>query len=183
MNTGPKKTLSILAISLAIFALVLVLIFFASKKNQTAPKEQKGPEVIDQPIPLPPPSYTQEQEKKKQENKFESSKLEQYSYGVLKDNPNIVQQAKELMPSFSIDKMAVSTPAIATKLSDGRDVLLLSGCEEHNCGGTYIVIAYDKTKNKTYLLTEKTNSDEEYKILGNPDEEIKNLLIDYYYNG
>jgi len=183
MNTKPKKILFVLVISLIIFALVLALIFFMSKKNQSISKEPKTREEINQPIPFPPPSYLKEREKRRQENKFESSKLEQYSYDILKANPNVIQQAKGLMANFSIDKIAVSMPAVAIKLSDGRDVLLLSGCEEHNCGGTYIIIAYDKTKNKVYLLTEKTNSDEEYKILGNPDDEIKNLLIDYYYNG
>lgn len=183
MNTGPKKILFVLAISLVIFVLALALIFFMSNKNQSIPKEQKVPEEIDQFIPLPPPSYSSERKKKKQENKFEPFKLEQYSYDILRDKPNIVSQAKELMANFSIDKMAVSTPAVDMKLNNGREILLLFGCEEHNCGGTEIIIAYDKTANKVYLLIEETGSNEEYKILGNPDDEIKNLLIDYYKNG
>ncbi|KKT70710.1 MAG: hypothetical protein UW66_C0038G0001, partial [Candidatus Moranbacteria bacterium GW2011_GWF1_44_4] len=120
--------------------------------------------------------------KKKQENKYQPYKLEQYSYDILKENPDVVNQVKELLKSFSTSKMAVSTPAANMKLSDGREVLLLFGCEEHNCGGTGIVIAYDKSGSRVYLLSEETSSGEEYKILGNPDEEIRNLLIDYYQN-
>ncbi|MDD5489066.1 MAG: Ivy family c-type lysozyme inhibitor [Candidatus Moranbacteria bacterium] len=181
MNAVSKKI--VLFISLAIFAILLASIFFISKKNQSVPEEQKIPEETDQPIPLPPPSISSELEKKKQENKYQPYKQEQYSYGLLKNSPNIIGQAKELMNDFSIDKMAVSTPVVDMKLDDGREVLLLSGCEEHNCGGTGIIIAYDKAANKVYLLTEETGSSEEYKILGNPDDEIKNLLIDYYKNG
>jgi hypothetical protein len=178
-----KKFSFIVFISLAIFAITLALIFFISKKSGTTPEEKKAPAEIDQPIPLPPPSYSSEWEKKKQGNKFQPYKTEKYSYDILKESPNIVSLAKELMADFSIDKMAVSTPAANMELSNGRKVLLLFGCEEHNCGGTGIIIAYDKAANKVYLLTEETGSSEEYKILGNPDEEIKNLLIDYYYNG
>lgn len=180
MNTVSKKITFIF--SLAIFALVLFLIFFMSKKSGNPPEEQKAPEEIDQPIPLPSPSYSSEWEKKKQGNKYQPYKLEQYSYDILKDSPNIIGQAKELMSGFSISKMAVSTPATDMKLSNGREVLLLSGCEEHNCGGTGITIAYDKSASKTYLLTENTGTEEEYKILGNPDDEIRNLLINYYHN-
>ncbi|HBB37317.1 MAG: hypothetical protein A2374_02510 [Candidatus Moranbacteria bacterium RIFOXYB1_FULL_44_23] len=158
------------------------MIFFISKKNANRPEEKKAPEEIDQPIPLPPSSFSSEWEKRKQENKYQPYRLEQYSHDILKDSPNIVGQTKELMSDFSIAKMAVSTPASNIVLNDGREILLLFGCTEHNCGGTGIVIAYDKSGSRVYLLSEETSSGEEYKILGNPDEEIRNLLIDYYQN-
>ncbi|OGI27734.1 MAG: hypothetical protein A2359_02745 [Candidatus Moranbacteria bacterium RIFOXYB1_FULL_43_19] len=176
-----KKFSFIVFISLAIFAIALGLIFFMSKKGENIPDKQVSNEA-DQLIPLPPSSYSSEWAKKKQENKYQPYKLEQYSYDILKENPDVVNQVKELLKSFSTSKMAVSTPAANMKLSDGREVLLLFGCEEHNCGGTGIVIAYDKTNSKAYLLSENTRTEEEYKILGNPDEEIRNLLVDYYYN-
>ncbi len=182
MSTNSKKIFIAIAVSLAIFVLMLILIFFMPKKSGNI--TENTAEETDQPIPLPPPSYSSEWEKKKQENKFESHKTEKDSYDFLEENPKIVSQAKKLMPGFSISKMAVSTPVVNIKLSDNHEVLLLFGCEEHNCGGTGIVIAYDKTNNKLYLLTEETESvEEEYRILGNPEEEIKNLLIDYYKNG
>jgi len=182
MPSGPRKIYFAILISLAIFAFVIALFFFMPKKNQVVPEEQEISEETGQPIPLPPPSFTSEWEKKKEENKFQPYKTEKYSYDVLGENPTIVGQAKVLMPGFSISKIAVSTPATKMQLGGGREVFLLSGCEEHNCGGTAIVIAYDKSEEKTYLLKEENSSGEEYAILGNPDEEIRNLLVDYYYN-
>jgi Inhibitor of vertebrate lysozyme (Ivy) len=115
-------------------------------------------------------------------NSFNITPTNELSYKFLQDNPDVVSAIRVVMPDFKITEMATSIPLSSARLSDGKEILLLSGCTEHNCGGTGIIVAYSQKENKAYVLKERLSGEQSYDILDDPPQEIRNLLACYYQN-
>jgi len=101
-----------------------------------------------------------------------------YSYETLtnKKFSDIVDIIKKAKPNFKVKDVGTSFPSTVFEFDDGGLYLILSGCTPHNCGDTVNVIAYDLgSANKAYVLAEEQN--QEFKIYGNPSEEVRNLLV------
>lgn len=141
--------------------------------NQTAPASSPStspnyaPETTTPPIQAPSGSFLIE-------------KQTDYSYDTIKANPAIESSIRNAKSDFNLEDIGVSFPIATSKLKNGDEILLLSGCIPHFCGGTGIVIAYNKTDKKSYVFKEKIGSGVGYEIIGNPSEEIKNLLVYYF---
>jgi len=143
--------------------------------NQTTPaspqptSQNYAPGIITPPIQEPPANES-----------FSIEKQTDYSYDTIKADPAIERSVRNVKSDFNLGDIGVSFPIATSKLKKGDEVLLLSGCTPHFCGGTGIVIAYNKTDKKSYVFKEKIGSGVGYEIFGNPSEEIKNLLVYYF---
>jgi hypothetical protein len=111
---------------------------------------------------------------------FSIEKRTDYSYDAVKANPAIENSIRNAKNDFKLDDIGVSLPVATTKTKNGDEITLLSGCTPHDCGGTNIVIAYDNTNGKAYILAERVGTAVGYQIYGSPPEEIKNLLVYYF---
>lgn len=169
-----------------IIAILLVAIIFIIVRNKSNTVSTETGTVADQPASattsLPQSSQqTTPVQKPPVEGSFQIEKQASYSYDILKNDPGAEASAKNTKRDFELDDIGVSTPSATAKLKNGDEIILLSGCTPHFCGGTGIVIAYNKSDKKSYILKEKVVSAAGYEIFGNPPEEIKNLLIYYFF--
>jgi len=95
--------------------------------------------------------------------------------------PKIVDLVKQVKSDFKPEDLGTAFPNKIVTLSDDRTVLILGGCTPHDCGGTKNLIAFDPQNEKTYVLMENSNSTKVY-IYGDPDKEIRNILLyEYLY--
>lgn len=170
-----------------VIAMLLVATIFFIVKNRSTETNSPLSQAVDQPTPETPAlSQDSKQIPPVQnlpaEGSFQIEKQTSYSYDILKNDPEAEFSIQNIKRDFKLDDIGVSTPSATTKLKNGNELLLLSGCTPHFCGGTGIVIAYNKSDKKSYMLKEKVVSAAGYEIFGNPSEEIKNILIFYYKN-
>jgi len=114
-------------------------------------------------------------------NKSVSDKFGDYAYEAFKAFPEIIEITKKAKSNFKTKNVGVSFPSKAFELRDGRTLILLRGCTPHNCAGTENIIAYDYVNRKAYVLAEGLKSDF-LEIYGNPDQEIKKVLLNCYLN-
>ena len=186
-----SKSAKILIAS-AIFLLVAAAVFFIINRNKnsktvqpntvspgpssqvtpTLPQsvpQNTGAKIITPPIQEPPTSES-----------FSIEKQTAYSYDTIKGDPTIENSIRSVKGDFKLDDIGVSLPVATTKLKNGDEITLLSGCTPHNCGDTNIIIAYNAKSGKSYLLAEVVGSAVGYQIYGNPSDEIKNLLVYYF---
>ncbi|MDP1845649.1 MAG: Ivy family c-type lysozyme inhibitor [Candidatus Moranbacteria bacterium] len=183
---APNKTIKIFFIAVAVILLAIVVFLIIGRKQNQATTETSttSPQAANQTVPALPQS-TQPQTPSNQIAVPEgSSPIEEqssYSYDILEGDPEILSSVQSVKSDFTLDDIGVSFPSATTKLKNGNDILILSGCRPHDCGGTNIVIAYNKADKKSYLLVEKIGPTAGYVIDGDPPQGIKNLLI-YYFN-
>jgi hypothetical protein len=141
--------------------------------NQAAPASYPSTSQNSDPETTAPPIQTPSES-------FSIEKQTDYSYDTIKADPAIESSIRNAKSDFQLEDIGVSLPVATSKLKNGDEILLLSGCTPHFCGGTGIVIAYSKTDKKSYVFKEKIGSGVGYEIYGNPSEEIKNLLVYYF---
>jgi hypothetical protein len=183
---APNKTIKIFFIAVAVILLAIVVFLIISRKQnqKTTETNATSPQSSSQEVPALPET-TQPQTSSGQiagpEGSSPIEKQISYSYDILEGDPEILSSIQSVKGDFTLDDIGVSYPSATTKLKNGDDILLLSGCRPHDCGGTEIVIAYDKTDKKSYLLVEKIGTTAGYLIDGDPPQGIKNLLI-FYFN-
>jgi hypothetical protein len=140
-----------------------------------------------EPVPNQTPSPTTSSQaplsqKLLSQKEFSIEKQNTSSLDELKNVPDILTSIQSVKNDFNLDNIGISSPYATAKIKNGDTILLLSGCQPQNCGGTENVIAYDKKNNKSYVLAEKISTAAGYEIIGNPPEEIQNLLIFYFTN-
>lgn len=179
----PKTTKIFIAI---IIAVLLVAAIFIIVKNRSVMVSTETSNTVSQPAPvatsLPQNSQRATSIQKPAINEsFEIKKQASYSYDELQSNLEIESSVRNIKEDFKLDDIGVSTPSATAKLKNGNEILILSGCTPHFCGGTGIIIAYNKSDKKSYLLKEKVGSAVGYEIFGNPPEETKDLLIYYFF--
>lgn len=181
-----NKLVKIFLALLAIILLIAIVFLIFNKKSSTKPTETSPApaQTSSQAVPAFPEAKQQQttaNQKSSAEQSYTIEKQNAYSYDALKDDPEIISSIRNTKNDFKLDDIGVSLPSAMTKLKNGNEILLLSGCQPHNCGGTETIVAYNKTDKKSYVLAEKIGSAAGYEIFGNPPEEIKNLLV-YYFN-
>ncbi|MCX6766968.1 MAG: hypothetical protein NT170_04320 [Candidatus Moranbacteria bacterium] len=197
----PKTTKIFIAIT--IFILLIAIVFIVISKNKSTPSSSVSPGSSNQTAPALPqatsgasnqaapasssPSTSQNSAPETTtppiqapSGSFSIEKQTDYSYDTIKADPAIERSVRNVKSDFNLGDIGVSFPIATSKLKKGDEVLLLSGCTPHFCGGTGIVIAYNKTDKKSYIFKEKIGSGVGYEIFGNPTEEIKNLLVYYF---
>lgn len=183
---APNKTIKIFFISVAVILLAIVIFLIINRKQnqKTVETNATSPQSSNQEVPALPET-AQPQTPSTQiavpEGSSPIEKQSSYSYDILGESSEILNSVQSVKSGFTLDDIGVSYPSATTKLKNGDDILILSGCRPHDCGGTNIVIAYDKTDKKSYLLVEKLGTTAGYLIDGNPPQGIKNLLI-FYFN-
>ena len=177
LNRNTKIFLSVFA---ALILLGIVSFFILKKPISTSPEESTSQNKP--PSTLPSSSTPVPIQKSFPANGYNLQKQEADSYDALKSDPNLIASIQNTKSDLKLDGLGTSFPSAAAKLKNGDEILILSGCEPHNCGGTEKIIAYDKKAKKSYIFIEKYGSAVGYEILGNPSEEIRNLLIFYYKN-
>jgi len=205
MSSFNKTTKILLAVAVFVLIIAIILaIIIKNKKpsspqsgaassetsNQTTPTlPQSTPEASNQTAPasLPPASQNSSSgiitppiQEPPTSKSFSIEKQTDYSYDTVKGNPAIASSIQSAKGDFKLNDIGVSLPVATAKLKNGDEITLLSGCTPHDCGGTGIVIAYNKTGKKSYVFKEKIGSGVGYEIYGNPSEEIKNLLVYYF---
>lgn len=135
---------------------------------QSAP-QNNGTKMITPPVQEPPAG-----------DSFSIEKQTAYSYDAIKENPTIENSVRGVKGDFKLDNIGVSFPSATTKLKNGDEITLFSGCTPHNCGDTNMTIAYDNNSGKSYVLVERLGTAVGYEIYGAPSDEIRNLLVYYF---
>lgn len=176
-------------IFLSVFAALILLsiVSFFVLKNRTSTSQTESASSSQAIATLPsestqPASTATPIQKSFPVNAYGLKKQDIDSYDTLKNDPNLVASIQSTQKDFKLEDMGTSFPSAIAKLKNGDEIIIFSGCEPHNCGGTEKVIAYEKKTKKSYIFVEKYNTDAGYEILGDPSGEIKDLLIFYYEN-
>jgi len=195
----PKTTKIFIAITVVILLLAAVFIVVKNRSTTSSPVSTETPSqttpalpqatsgTSNQAAPASSPSTSQNSSPgitppsiQAPSESFSIEKQADYSYGTIESNPAILSSIQSAKSDFQLEDIGVSLPVATSKLKNGDEVLLLSGCTPHFCGGTGIVIAYDKTDKKSYVFKEKIGSGVGYEIYGNPSEELKSLLVYHF---
>ncbi len=176
-----SKIIIFTAVFVIILAVAATLLLARRGTDSQVPLEASPAQT---PSPLPEDNqpgvyYPQEPDTEKI---FELEEQSANSLDFLNNNPEILASVKNIKGDFVPNDIGVSPPAKKTWLGDGREILLLSGCQPRNCGGTGTIIAHDGSSGKAYLLIERVGSALGYEFFGNPPEEIKDLLLYYFFN-
>jgi hypothetical protein len=163
----------------------IVSFFVLKSRTSTSPAESNPQSQTPSTLPTEsnqPLSTAAPIQKSFPANEYNLQKQALDSYDTLNNDPNLVASIQSAQNDFRLADMGTSFPSAIAKLKNGNEVVIFSGCEPHNCGGTEKIVAYEKKTKKSYVFIEKYNTDAGYEILGNPSEEIGNLLIFYYTN-
>lgn len=105
-----------------------------------------------------------------------------YFFEAEKRNPQLIELIQQSKSDFKPEDLGVAFPNKFIKLDDERTIALFSGCTPHDCAGTENLVAYDLKNEKAFVLVENSDSTKAY-IFGNPDPEIRNLLLyEYLYH-
>lgn len=107
------------------------------------------------------------------------NKYGKYAFETFQKYPALTDQLKTLDPNFNSSQMDPSYPSRTYRLSDGKDYLALGGCTERNCGGTKIIVLYNIADNKVYLGKENS-AQTQLQFFGNPSDEEKNTMTNFY---
>jgi hypothetical protein len=198
----PKTTKIFIAIT--IFILLIAIVFLAISKSKSTPASPISTETSSQTAPALPqatsgasnqaapassPSTSQNSAPgtttppiQAPSESFAIEKQADYSYDTIKANPLMLSSIQKAKSDFQLEDIGVSFPVATSKMKNGDEIILLSGCTPHFCGGSEIVIAYNKADKKSYVFKEKIGSGVGYEIFGNPSEETKNMLVYYFLN-
>jgi hypothetical protein len=144
--------------------------------NQTANNNPNQPTNTIQKLPEPPPVPG---------NKIDApdvlEKYGKYAFEAFDKSPALVEKLQEIYPTFKTEMMYVSFPSQAYHLSNGKDYLALGGCTEHDCGGTGVIVLYNLTNDKIYMGKEGKSQIGFEKYFGDPSEDEKNTMLNYYF--
>lgn len=102
-----------------------------------------------------------------------------YAFETFQKFPSLVRQIRALDSNFNPSQMDPSYPSRTYSLSNGKDYLALGGCTEHDCGGTKIIVLYSVTDNSVYLGKENSTQTQ-LQFFGNPTDEEKNTMTNFY---
>ena len=105
----------------------------------------------------------------------------EYAFEALRRFPNLVETIRQAKGDFKTRDVATSFPTAIFEFNNGKKCVILSGCTPHDCGGTANFIVYDIQSRRAYVFKENRDQND-FRIYGNPDENIKKLLIYHYRN-
>jgi hypothetical protein len=178
-----QPTIIFVVIFLALVLIGISSFFFFRKPTLINSEDQNQAVPISNQTPSPTSSSQAPLNQKLfSEKEYTIEKQNTSSLDDLKSVPDILVSIQSVKGNFKPDDIGISSPSATAKIKNGDTILILSGCQPQNCGGTENIIAYDKKTKNSYLLVEKIDTAAGYEILGNPPEEIQNLLIFYFTN-
>ena len=96
------------------------------------------------------------------------------TYEVFRRHPEIVGLITKIHPAFEPTNLDVSSGVYAARLSDGRDILLMSGCRQHACSVYHASIAVDPRTLEVFLYERGGESQNAY--FGRDDTIVRDLL-------
>lgn len=99
-----------------------------------------------------------------------------YTYTYLEKNKNVVGLIKKIKPDFNLRDVGTADAVKIAKTTDGREFVVMWGCVPHDCGGNITIIAYNRSEEKAYLLSESF-SPGKLALFGKPDETVVNILL------
>jgi len=102
-----------------------------------------------------------------------------YAFETLKKYPGLVHDIRIVDPGFNPDQMETSFPSHVYHLNNGKDYLALGGCTAHNCGGTVVIILCNVTDKLVYIGRENA-AQSSLDFTGNPSQEEKNTMLNFY---
>ena len=109
------------------------------------------------------------------------NKYGKFAFETLAKNPNITTLIKGLDNNFDPSMVDVSSPSHTFQLTNGKNYLAFSGCATGNCGGTEKIILFNEAENKVFMAAEN-ESQTQFNLFGNPDDQEKSLLLYVYFH-
>jgi hypothetical protein len=76
------------------------------------------------------------------------------------------------------EKVGTSHPSQAVRAPNGRELLCLSGCTPHSCGGTAYAIVYDIGEQKVAFVKDG-EADGQYSLYAELDPTMQAVLFDH----
>jgi hypothetical protein len=180
MNTLLKKIIPFTFLAVLFLIIVIFFVIFMKQKNTATNNLETQSEKTTTGSLLPTTENPSALPKTINQNQSNISDQAELSYNFLVQNPNTISAIRKIVPGFKPSDMFISTPLTSVNLSSGEQVAMLWGCEEHNCGGTTMVVAYIQSTEVAYVLTEKTSNGQDYEILDDPPQEIRDMLLRFY---
>jgi len=109
-----------------------------------------------------------------------------YSFKGFKYFPDLPEIIRIAKPDFKPKDIGVSFETEIFRENSGKKLVIFGGCPPHDCIGTINIIVYDPVEVKAYVLAETgfdyNTGKGDYKIYGNPPQNIRNLLEYHYRN-